>query len=93
MLRCCDILGKTQFEIENEYYWIDLPQLLELSGERKAKDMLKNIEVSAFPHMSDAKAREAILQQYRDQLPKSPPEKPKSAQEQYEALKMRMKGR
>jgi len=55
--------------------------------------MLKNIEVSSFPHMSDAKAREAILQQYRDQLPKSPPEQPKTAQEQYEALKLRMKGR
>lgn len=67
--------------------------MLELSGERKAKDMLKNIEVSSFPHMSDAKAREAILQQYRDQLPKPPPEQPKTAQEQYKALKLRMKGR
>jgi len=93
VLRCCVILGKTQYEIENGYAWIDLPQLLELSGERRARELLDNIEVSVFPHLSDNKAREAILQRHRDRLPKPPPEPPKSAQEQYEALKMRMKGR
>jgi aspartyl/asparaginyl beta-hydroxylase (cupin superfamily) len=93
VLRCCDILGKTQYEIENEYAWIDLPQLLELHSERKAGEMLKHIEVSSFPHMSDRKAREGILKQYRDQLPKPIQDKPKSAQEQYEALRARMMGR
>lgn len=91
-MRCSIVLGKTQCEIENEYFWIDLPQLLELSGERRARDMISYIEVSAYPHITDVEAREAILNQWRDQLPKPPPEPPKSAQEQYEALKLRMKG-
>jgi hypothetical protein len=92
-LRCCLVLEKTQYEIENEYAWIDLPNLLEMSGEQRAREMLENIEVATFPHMSDQKAREAILQQYRNRLPKPPATKPKSAQEQYEAHRARMMGR
>ncbi|MFD2116337.1 hypothetical protein ACFSTH_08370 [Paenibacillus yanchengensis] len=86
------ILGKTQNEIENGYAWIDLPRLIELQGERRAIELLENIEVATFPHITDSKIREAILKQHRDKLPKPPPETPKSAQEQYEALKLRMKG-
>ncbi|GBG09514.1 hypothetical protein PAT3040_04164 [Paenibacillus agaridevorans] len=86
-------MAKTQYEIEHEYAWIDLPELLELSGEQRARDMLESIEVSAFPHMSDSQTREAILQRHRDRLPKPPPTPPKSAQEQYEALRARMMGR
>jgi hypothetical protein len=69
-----------------------LPQLLELSGEQRARELLENIEVSAFPHISDSKARESIYQRHRDRLPKPPPAPPKSAEEQYEAQRARMMG-
>jgi hypothetical protein len=91
VLRCCITLGKTQHEIENEYAWIDLPRLLELSGERRAKELIENIEVSSFPHYADQKVREGIMERLQSKLPKPPKEPPKSAEEQYQALLARMK--
>jgi hypothetical protein len=91
VLRCCAILGKTQREIENEYAWIDIPRLLEITNERRAMELLDNIEVSTFPHISDEKVRESILKRHRDKLPQPPNEPPKSAEEQYQALVARMK--
>ncbi|WP_339816776.1 hypothetical protein MKZ15_15370 [Paenibacillus sp. FSL R7-0216] len=93
MLRCCVVLSKTQYEIENEYYFIDLPELLMLKDQVRASEMLEQIDIVAFPHNSDKEARKAIVNRYVTVLPKPPTPKPKSAQEQYEALKLRMKGR
>lgn len=70
-----------------------MPRVLEISGERRAREMLENIEVSSFPHITDKQVKEAIIKFYRDRLPKPPPEPPKSAQEQYKELKLRMMGR
>lgn len=93
MIECCILLDKTQYEIENEYAFIDLPALMMKKNQLRAKELLENIEVIAFPHLSESKDREAILKRLKERLPKPPPEPPKSADEQYEALKKRMMGR
>ncbi|MUG45528.1 hypothetical protein [Paenibacillus woosongensis] len=87
------MLGKTQHEIENEYYFVDLPELLMLKDQNRASELLENIDVVSFPHISDKKAREAIVKRYANILPKPPAETPKSAEEQYQAQLARMKGR
>jgi hypothetical protein len=86
------VLGKTQHEIENGYAWVDLPDLLKLSGEARARELLENIQVSTFPHMTDVKAREAIMSSIRDRLPKAPPTPLMSAEEQYQVQMLRMRG-
>jgi hypothetical protein len=93
VLRCCVVLGKTQHEIENEYYFIDLPELLMLKDQARASEMLERIDIVAFPHNPDKEARQSIIDRYTSVLPKPPAPPPMSAQEQYEALKLRMKGR
>ena len=91
MLQCCAILGKTQHEIENEYAWIDLPELLRIRDEQRARELFELLDVSMFPHAADKRAREEIIERIKRRLPKPPPEPPKSAEEQYQALLMRMK--
>jgi len=90
-LRCCATLRKTQYEIENEYTWVDLPDLIRLEGERRARDYLDDIEVSIFPHVSDKDARETIIEKHRSRIPK-PTAQAKTADEQYQALLLRMRG-
>lgn len=87
------MLGKTQHEVETEYYFVDLPELLMLKDQIRASELLENIDVVSFPHILDENARKSILTRFTSVLPKPPAEQPKSAQEQYEALKQRMKGR
>ncbi|MGG3929531.1 hypothetical protein ABEV09_04070 [Schinkia azotoformans] len=88
--QCAIILDKTIKQIEEEYYWIDLPSLIELKNQEKAKEILENIQVSTFPHISDESTRKQILEQYKKQLPKvDSKQEYKSAQDQYEALKKR----
>lgn len=86
------MLGKTQHEVESEYFFVDLPELLMLKDQIRASELLENIDVAAFPH-TDKKGRETIVKRFTSVLPKPPEEAPKSAEEQYQALKMRMKGR
>ncbi|MNI86701.1 hypothetical protein D3C73_1438160 [compost metagenome] len=87
------MLGKTQHEVENEYYFVDLPELLMLKDQIRASELLEQIDIVSFPHNSDKEARTAIVNRYIAVLPKPPAEPPKPASEQYEALKQRMKGR
>jgi len=91
VLHCCAILGKTQYEIENEYAWIDLPELLRIRDEQRARELFELLDVSMFPHVADKRAREEIVERIKRRLPKPPSEPPKSAEEQYQALLMRMK--
>lgn len=93
MLKCCAVLGKTQFEIENGYYFVDLPQLLLLKDQVRAAEMLEEIDIVSFPHLLDKKSREAILKRIVNVLPKPPEELPKTAEEQYQAQLARMRGR
>jgi len=85
------VLGKTPREIENEYAWIDLPEILRIRNEQLAKDWFELLDISIFPHLSDQKARERIWERHRSRLPKPPPEPQKSAEEQYQELLARMK--
>ncbi|CAM3706038.1 hypothetical protein COLU111180_04085 [Cohnella lubricantis] len=89
-MRCCIVLGKTQHEIESEYAWIDLPQLLHLTGERRARELIENIQVSSFPHYTE-ETRKDILKGLQAKMPKLAKEPPKSAEDQYQALLARMK--
>ncbi|QWU18254.1 hypothetical protein KP014_09705 [Paenibacillus sophorae] len=86
------MLGKTQFEVENEYCLIDLPQLLLIKDQIHAAELLEQIDVESFPHIMDKKAREAILKRITRNLPKPPKAPSKSAEEQYQAQLARMKG-
>lgn len=91
MLRAAVALGKSPQEIENEYAWIDLPELLRIRNEIKAQEWFDQLEASAFPHIADEKVRKAIWERHRSRLPKPPPALPKSAEEQYQELLARMK--
>ncbi|WP_020615739.1 hypothetical protein [Paenibacillus daejeonensis] len=91
-MRCCILLDKSQRQIEEDYYFIDLPELLTIKDQRQAKELLDNIDVISFPH-SDKKGREGTIKRLQERLPKPPKEQPKSAKEQYEALKARRMGR
>jgi len=53
-------------------------------------EMLENIEVVSYPHMTEKSDREAVLKRLQDRISKEPPAPPKSAEEQYQALKLRM---
>lgn len=64
-----------------------------LKDQIRASELLDNIDVAAFPHISDKKAREAIIKRFTTVLPKPAEEPPKSAEEQYQAQLARMKGR
>ncbi|MGG1879365.1 hypothetical protein ABDI30_17575 [Paenibacillus cisolokensis] len=86
------MLGKTQYEVENEYYFVDLPRMLMAHDQVRAEKLLMQIDVESFPHLMDKKAREAIIKRITSVLPKPPPEPPKSAEEQYQALLARKKG-
>lgn len=90
-MRCCVVLGKTQREIEHEYAWIDLPELLRISGERRAKELIENIQVSSFPHFADNETREAIMKELQSRVPQPPKAPQKTAEEQYQAQLARMK--
>lgn len=87
------MLGKTQHEIENEYYFVDLPKMLVMKDEVWAKELLLQIDIVSYPHMMDKKARENIIKRINSMLPKPPAEPPKSAEEQYQARLARMRGR
>lgn len=89
-MECSIILDKTQLQIENEYYWIDLPDLITKKNEHKAASLLNDIEVATFPHITDEKVRKSIWDKYQKRLPQGEPEKPLSAEAQYERLKRRM---
>ncbi len=93
VLRCCTHLGKTQREIEEDYYFVDLPELLLLKNQARARELLEGLDVVSYPHIIDDKARETIFKRITSALPRLPVTPPQSAQEQYQALKVRMKGR
>jgi len=76
--------------VENEYAFIDLPGLLEIRTERRAMELLENIEIIQFPHLSEKKDREGIIKKLQDRISKEPPPPPKTAEEQYQALKLSM---
>jgi len=59
--------------------------------EQRARELFELLDVSTFPHIADKKARDEIIERIKRRLPKPPPEPPKSAEEQYQALLMRMK--
>ncbi|MFF2910012.1 hypothetical protein [Paenibacillus sp. NPDC057934] len=92
MLRACIILGKTQREVENDYYQIDIPRLLQIKDQVRAGELLQYLDVISLPHIIDDKAREEVLSRITAALPKPPPEPVKSAEEQYQANLARMKG-
>ncbi|KUP22415.1 hypothetical protein [Paenibacillus sp. DMB5] len=85
-------LGKTQHEIENEYYFVDLPELLLLEERRHATAMVEQLEVASYPHIMDKEVRSEILQRYVRRLPKTPAPKQMTPEEQYQAQLRRMKG-
>ncbi|MNP24403.1 hypothetical protein D3C76_1171620 [compost metagenome] len=87
------MLGKTQHEVENEYNFVDLPELLMLKDQIRASELLENIDIATFPHLTEKKDREAIIKRITSPLPKPPVEPPKSAEDQYQAQLARMKGR
>lgn len=93
VLRCCTHLGKTQREIEEEYYFVDLPELLMLKNQSRARELLEGLDVVSYPHILDDKAREAIFKRITSVLPKPPAEPPKTAEEQYQAHLAKMRGR
>lgn len=64
-----------------------------LKDQAKAKEMLEQIDIASFPHIIDKDLRKGIIERYTSALPKPPVEPLKPATEQYEALKMRMRGR
>ncbi|MDT3426065.1 putative Fe-S cluster-containing radical SAM superfamily protein [Paenibacillus forsythiae] len=78
--------------MDNEYYLIDLPQLLLIKDQIHAAELLEQIDVSSFPHIAEKKAREEILKRLTRNLPKLPKSPPKSAEEQYLAQLARMRG-
>jgi hypothetical protein len=88
-MQCCIILDKTQHQVENEYYFIDLPEILKKKNENKAAGLLQDIQIISYPHIADEKARSDIFNSIKSQLPKVP-EEVKSADDQYEALKRKM---
>ncbi|MDH6427275.1 hypothetical protein MKX34_17185 [Paenibacillus sp. FSL R5-0636] len=91
-MRCCTVLDKTQWQIENEYFFVDLPQLLLLKDQAHASNVIEQLEIESYPHITDKKVREQIINRYIQALPKAP-EKPKmSAEDQYQAQLVRMKG-
>jgi hypothetical protein len=51
----------------------------------------KILQIISYPHITDEKARSDIFNSIKNQLPKSDPEEVKSADDQYEALKRKMK--
>ncbi|MBP1892983.1 hypothetical protein [Paenibacillus lactis] len=91
-MRCCAVLGKTQYEVENEYYFVDLPKMLIMKDQTRAEELLMQIDIVSYPHLVDKKARETIVKRITSMLPKPPAESPKSAEEQYQAQLARMKG-
>ncbi|QSF42656.1 hypothetical protein [Paenibacillus tianjinensis] len=85
-------MGKTQHEVENEYYFVDLPELLLLEERRHATEMIEQLEAESYPHIMDKEVRTDILQRYVRRLPKAPVPKQLTAEEQYQAQLARMKG-
>lgn len=85
------ILDKTQYQIENDYYFIDLPALLRIKNEKKAMQLLEQLQVTSYPHITDQKARNNIMKAITSQLPAKPKGPVKSAEEQYQARMARMK--
>ncbi|AIQ59681.1 hypothetical protein [Paenibacillus borealis] len=86
------MLDKTQHQIENEYFFIDLPQLLLLKDQARASEVIAQLEIASYPHITDQKVRQEIINRYIKVLPKAP-EKPRaSAEDQYQAQLARMKG-
>ena len=86
------MLDKTQHQIENEYFFIDLPQLLLLKSQAHASEIIEQLEVVSYPHITDKQVREKIINRYIQILPKAP-EKPRaSAEDQYQVQLARMKG-
>ncbi|WP_127580824.1 hypothetical protein [Paenibacillus koleovorans] len=86
------MLGKTQYEVENEYAFIDLPELMKLANEKRAAELMEQLEVTAYPHIADKAAQKAIINRIRGRLPQAPAVPAKSAEEQYEAQLARMRG-
>lgn len=92
VLRCCIHLDKTQREIEEDYYFVDLPELLLLKNQARARELLEGLDVVSYPHITEEKSRTAIIKRLTSALPKPPSEPQLSAEEQYQAHLMRMKG-
>lgn len=86
------MLEKTQYQIENEYFFIDLPQILLLKDQAHAAEMIEQLNVESYPHITDKKVREEILKRYTRILPEATVPKALSAEEQYQAQLARMKG-
>lgn len=86
------VLGKTQHEVENEYYFVDLPELLLLKDQEHASAIIEQLNVASYPHITDKDVREKMLKQYTRLLPKSATPKQMTAEEQYQAQLARMKG-
>jgi hypothetical protein len=88
------VLGKTQYEIENEYAFIDLPKLLVKKNERRALEMLEDIQVATFPHLMEQRDRKAVLKRLQDQVETVVPSEVhtvKPAEEQYQERLRRIK--
>lgn len=86
------VLGKTQYEVENEYYFVDLPELLMLMDQKHASVIIEQLNVASYPHITDKKVREDILKRYTYLLPKPMAQKVQSPEDQYQAQLARMKG-
>jgi hypothetical protein len=85
-------LDKSQYQIEHEYYFIDLPSLIRVKNERRAVHLLEQLQIASYPHISDKRDREKIMKSIADQLPKKAAPPPLTAEEQYQARLARMKG-
>ncbi|GGH17340.1 hypothetical protein GCM10008013_12610 [Paenibacillus segetis] len=71
---------------------MDLPELLMLKNQSRARELLENLDVVSYPHIIDDKAREGIIKRITNSLPKPAETPPQSAEEQYQAHLARMKG-
>nr|WP_247681768.1 hypothetical protein [Paenibacillus sp. Marseille-P2973] len=67
--------------------------MLMLKDQIRASELLENIDIATFPHLTEKKDREAIIKRITSPLPKPPAEPPKSAEDQYQAQLARMRGR
>jgi hypothetical protein len=66
--------------------------LLLLKNQSRAKELLEQLEIVSFPHNTDKRSRQKLVERLYDQLPRQPEAPPKSAEEQYQAQVARMKG-
>ncbi|WP_244169661.1 hypothetical protein [Paenibacillus helianthi] len=85
-------MDKTQYQIENEYFFIDLPQLLLLKDQARASEVIEQLEIASYPHIVDKQVRQEIIQRYINALPKAPEPPKMTAEEQYQAQLARMRG-